>query len=352
MPITTHTITGNAGEPNALVSYSGTASGTVTADGSGNYTIGGLANGSYTIAPSLAGFNFSPVSSNQTLSGTNLTGVNFSGSIMTATLNAMLGQYAGSSWDAAFPQPPGESPNLDLIHIRGIGNQVLAVVNHAGVVSGGSTSALVLTSVSVASLVLTSVVGATGVYHGTITGGAANAFVGKTAVIAGFVTGGNNGSFVVTASDATTITVAPTTQADETHAGTAGIVGVTLVTYNGTITGGGASALAGSTAVITGFSTSTNNVTAPIASSTASTLVTKLVAQVNETHAGAAAIGLLYMVGGTRIGTFKTFLDNTATVAALFANAFANPALSDIIQCVSPNGESVVSYVDYLGVSH
>ena len=348
---------------------------------------------------------------------------------MAATLNAMLGQYAGSSWDAAFPQPPGESPNLDLIHIRGIGNQVLAVVNHAGAVSGGSTSSLVLTSVSVASLVLTSVavsslvltsvVGATGVYHGTITGGAANAFAGKTVIIAGFATGGNNGTFVVTASDATTITVAPTTQADETHAGTAGIVGVTavtyngtitgggtsafagknaiiagftgstnngtftltdssattlvttltaqvnethagtagivgttLVTYNGTITGGGASALAGSTAVFAGFTNSTNNTTQVITSSTASTIVVPLIAQVNETHAGTAAISLSYVFGGTRIGTFKTFLDNTATIAALFANAFTNPSQSDIIQLVSPAGESVVNYIDYLGVGH
>lgn len=425
---------------------------------------------------------------------------------MAATLNALIGQYAGSSWDAAFPQPPGESPNLDLIHIRGIGNQVLAVVNHAGAVSGGSTSALVLTSVSVASLVLTSVsvaslvltsvsvaslvltsvVGATGVYHGTITGGAANAFVGKTVIIAGFATGGNNGSFVVTASDATTITVAPTTQVDETHAGTAGIVGTTLVTYNGTITGGdtsafagksaiiagfatsanngtftltdssattlvttltaqvnethagtagivgttlvtyngtitgggtnnfagknaliagfstsanngtyavvsnttttivavltaqvnethagtagivgttlvtyngtitggGSSALAGSTAVFAGFTNSTNNTTQVITSSTASTIVVPLIAQVNETHAGTAGITLSFVAGGTRIGTYKTFLDNTATIAALFANAFANPSQQDILQIVSPAGENVVNYIDYQGVSH
>lgn len=349
---------------------------------------------------------------------------------MAATSYAVLGQYAGSSWDAAFPQTPQTaSLNQDLIHIRNEGNQVLAVVNHAGAVSGGSISSLVLTSVSVASLVLTavsvatltltSVVGSTGVYTGTITGGGSNAFAGKSVIIAGFSTGGNNGTFVVTGSSTTTITVTPTTQADETHAGTAGIVGVTLVTYtgtitgggtsafagksaliagfttsanngtflltdsstttlvttltaqvaethagtagiigttlvtyNGTITGGGASALAGSTAVIAGFTTSANNLTAVITSSTATTLVFPLVAQVNETHAGTAAISLKYVTSGSRIGTFFTRLSSTATVAQLFADAFSNPSQQDIIQLVSPTGESVVNYIDYLGVGH
>jgi Carboxypeptidase regulatory-like domain len=70
-------ISGNAGIAGALVSYSGTSSGSVTADGSGNYSIGGLANGSYTITPSLGGYTFAPTSRNVTLSGSNITGVNF-----------------------------------------------------------------------------------------------------------------------------------------------------------------------------------------------------------------------------------------------------------------------------------
>jgi hypothetical protein len=75
--LTTYSISGNAGVANATVSYSGTATGSVTCDGSGNYTISGLANGGYTITPSLAGYTFSPTSSNQTVSGANITGVNF-----------------------------------------------------------------------------------------------------------------------------------------------------------------------------------------------------------------------------------------------------------------------------------
>ena len=73
----TFSILGNAGVAGANVAYSGTASGNVTADGSGNYTISGLLNGPYTITPSLAGYTFSPTSQNETVSGGNITGVNF-----------------------------------------------------------------------------------------------------------------------------------------------------------------------------------------------------------------------------------------------------------------------------------
>jgi hypothetical protein len=73
----TFSISGNAGVASALVSYSGTSTGSVTADGSGNYTISGLADGNYTITPSLAGYTFSPTSQNETLSGSNVSGVDF-----------------------------------------------------------------------------------------------------------------------------------------------------------------------------------------------------------------------------------------------------------------------------------
>jgi hypothetical protein len=71
------TISGNAGVAGATVAWAGTSSGSTTADGSGNYTTSGLANGSYTITPSLTGYTFSPTSQNETVSGSNITGVNF-----------------------------------------------------------------------------------------------------------------------------------------------------------------------------------------------------------------------------------------------------------------------------------
>lgn len=71
--------------------------------------------------------------------------------------------------------------------------------------------------------VLTSVavVGAVTTYNGTITGGAANAFAGHNFLIEGFTIAGNNGFFLCTASTATTLVFTTSTQANETHAGTA-----------------------------------------------------------------------------------------------------------------------------------
>lgn len=72
----------------------------------------------------------------------------------------------------------------------------------------------------VGSFTLTSV-NTTGVYQGTITGGASNAYVGKIFSVTGFVNGGNNQSNkVCTASTATALTLGGTT-ISETHAGTA-----------------------------------------------------------------------------------------------------------------------------------
>ena len=88
----TYSISGNAGVAGATVSYTGTASGSVTADGSGNYTITGLANGSYTITPTKTGYTFSPSSSPETVSGSNITGVNF-----TATLLLLLATAVSDS---------------------------------------------------------------------------------------------------------------------------------------------------------------------------------------------------------------------------------------------------------------
>ena len=69
--------TGGSG---ATLTLSGAASTTTTADSLGNYTFTGLANGTYTVAPSHAGFTFTPSSQSTTVSGANVTGVNFTDS--------------------------------------------------------------------------------------------------------------------------------------------------------------------------------------------------------------------------------------------------------------------------------
>jgi len=83
-------ISGSTGVAGALVSYSGTASGSVIADGSGNYTIPNLIPGSYTITPSASGYVFAPFSSNQTISSSNISGVNFTASPNSGTTQLWL----------------------------------------------------------------------------------------------------------------------------------------------------------------------------------------------------------------------------------------------------------------------
>ena len=80
-----------------------------------------------------------------------------------------------------------------------------------------AASALSLTSVDAST-------GTTAVYHGTITGGAGNAFVDRFFKITGFSNASNNSvapGFICTASTATTLTLTNSTAVSETHAGSA-----------------------------------------------------------------------------------------------------------------------------------
>lgn len=76
-------------------------------------------------------------------------------------------------------------------------------------------------------LTLTSVASGTGVYSGTITGGAANALAGSWVVIAGFTNAANNVVVSITASTASNFTTTNSSSVNETHAATAtlGVVG-------------------------------------------------------------------------------------------------------------------------------
>jgi hypothetical protein len=128
---TTFSISGDAGgatDPGATVSYTGTASGSVTADGSGNYTIPGLVNGTYTITPTLAGYTFSPASRIETISGANLTGINFTATPIPPT-------PSGPSLTYAAPQPVqifGRLPNGKIAAVAVDANGNLAVSGGAG----------------------------------------------------------------------------------------------------------------------------------------------------------------------------------------------------------------------------
>ena len=92
VPVVTHSISGQvtmtgSGLSGVTIALSGASPATTTTNASGDYTFTGLANGSYTITPSRTGFNFSPTSSPQTVSGADITAVNFTA---TSTQSAQI----------------------------------------------------------------------------------------------------------------------------------------------------------------------------------------------------------------------------------------------------------------------
>ena len=89
------TISPNAGGSGATVTLSGASSATTTANSSGGYTFAGLANGTYAVTPSRSGYTFSPTSQNATISGANVSGINFTASL------AQAGHTATASWTAS-----------------------------------------------------------------------------------------------------------------------------------------------------------------------------------------------------------------------------------------------------------
>jgi hypothetical protein len=91
------TISPAAGGAGATVTLSGTASATATADSSGAYTFSGLANGSYAVAPSRTGYTFNPVSQNVTVSGSNVSGLNFTATAQAAQTFAISGTISPSA---------------------------------------------------------------------------------------------------------------------------------------------------------------------------------------------------------------------------------------------------------------
>jgi hypothetical protein len=90
-------ITPATGGSGATLTLSGAASATTTANSAGNYTFAGLANGTYTIAPSHAGFTFTPSSQSMPINGGNVAGVNFADTAQTFSISGTISPTAGGS---------------------------------------------------------------------------------------------------------------------------------------------------------------------------------------------------------------------------------------------------------------
>ncbi len=89
------TISG-AGGPGATVNLTGTATAATTADAGGNYTFAGLANGSYTVTPNKTGYIYTPASQAVTVSGANVSAVNFSSTALTYSISGTIGGAGGA----------------------------------------------------------------------------------------------------------------------------------------------------------------------------------------------------------------------------------------------------------------
>ena len=78
------------------ITLSGTASKSTTTGANGTYSFSGLANGSYTVTPTAAA-NFLPVSTGVTVSGANVTGMDFVSSPPSATTYSISGTVGGAA---------------------------------------------------------------------------------------------------------------------------------------------------------------------------------------------------------------------------------------------------------------
>ena len=97
-PTATYSISGNAGTSGATITAGSQGA---TSDASSNYTVSGLANGTYTVTPSKSGCTFSPASQSVSVSGANVTGINFTASCGGGTTLFSNGFESGTGWVTA-----------------------------------------------------------------------------------------------------------------------------------------------------------------------------------------------------------------------------------------------------------
>ena len=98
-PPATYSISGTvsgAVASGVTVTLSGAGTGTTTTAANGSYTFSGLAPGNYTVTPSLGGYTFSPTSTAVTVSGSNVTGTNFTSTAVVATTYSVSGTVSGA----------------------------------------------------------------------------------------------------------------------------------------------------------------------------------------------------------------------------------------------------------------
>jgi hypothetical protein len=129
----TGTISGNVSPASAgngtTLTLSGAGTGSTTGDGSGNYSFAALTNGTYTITPSRSGYSFTPSSQTVTVSGANVSGVNF-------TATPVLARDVTVSADASSASTTIKSPAFSTT----AGNELLLAFVTGDYISGTNTT--------------------------------------------------------------------------------------------------------------------------------------------------------------------------------------------------------------------
>ena len=126
------------------MTLSGGTSATTTTDLSGNYAFTGLVNGSYTVTPSKTDYTFTPTSSSLNMSGGNVTGRNFTGTMLTFTITPSAG--TGGAISPWTPQTVSYNETVSFIVTANAGYHVVSVSVDG--VSQGPLSSYTFTNVT------------------------------------------------------------------------------------------------------------------------------------------------------------------------------------------------------------
>jgi len=128
------------------VNLSGPANGTTSTDGSGNYGFNGLPNGTYTVTPSASGYSFAPPSQSVPVSGSAVTGINFTAQQVTTAALAIDVNVSKNNTSAASSINSGtfstKAANEVLLALVAT-DSISANMTVTGVTGGGLTWSLV-----------------------------------------------------------------------------------------------------------------------------------------------------------------------------------------------------------------
>lgn len=209
------------------LSQGGITVGTVTADGSGTFAFTNIPNGSYSITPSKSGVSLSPLSTDATVSGANVTGVDFDATAQTASLSGNVSP-ALSGVSVALTGPSNANTTTDSFghySFAALGNGTYTVTPtmtgytfnpgaQTVTMSGADTPGVDFTAQSVGSATISGTISPTsgGAGATVILGGAASATTTTDANGNYSFTGLANGSYTVSPTE-TGYSFTPTTQA-------------------------------------------------------------------------------------------------------------------------------------------